>query len=71
MSEITCKAKKWGSSLGIIIPKKVVDREHIHEGEEVVIEFKKRKKAKEFFGILPRTKKSLQKLKDEAREGWE
>ena len=70
MTDVICKAKKWGSSLGVVIPKIVVEKEHISEGEEIVITIKKQHLAKEFFGILSDWKKSAQKLKDEAREGW-
>ena len=70
MTDVICKAKKWGSSLGVVIPKIVVEKEHISEGEEIVITIIKQHLAKEFFGILSDWKKSAQKLKDEAREGW-
>ena len=71
MTEVICKAKKWGSSLGVIIPKTVVEQQHISEGEQIVVAIKKQHLAKEFFGILSAWKKSAQKLKDEAREGWQ
>ena len=35
--EVEIKTKKWGSSLGIIIPKEVVRRERIQEGQEIKI----------------------------------
>lgn len=71
MIEITCKAKKWGSSLGFIIPKNIVKKQHISANENIVISIKKPHIAKEFFGILSAWKKTAQKLKDEAKEGWE
>jgi len=70
MTEITCKAKKWGSSIGIIIPKIIVEQQHIGEGEDIVVEIKKRPRAKDFFGLIQGWKPP-QKLKDEARKGWE
>jgi molybdopterin-binding protein len=33
--EIVVKAKKWGSSLGIVIPKKAVDELGLEEGREL------------------------------------
>jgi len=71
MVEVTCTAKKWGSSVGIVIPKTVVENQHISEGEKLLVDIKKKHIAKEFFGILSGWKKSPQQLKDEAREGWE
>lgn len=70
MTEVICMAKKWGSSLGVVIPKTIVEKQHLSEGEQIVISIKKQHLAKEFFGTLRNWKKSIQKLKDEAREGW-
>jgi len=70
MAEVTSVAKRWGNSLGIIIPKDVVEREHINENEEVLVDIKKRHVAREFFGILPGWKRQTQALKDEMRRGW-
>lgn len=70
MVEVLCKTKKWGSSLGLIIPRNIVQKEHISEGEDIVVSIKKQHLAKEFFGILSGWKKPTQKLKDEARKGW-
>ena len=41
MEVIKSKAKKWGSSIGIIIPKDVVEREKIKEGQDIEIFLKK------------------------------
>ena len=59
-------AKKWGSSLGIIIPKEVAEKEGIKDGEKVSIivrkqiDLKKTKKAWE----------NLQKIGKEASKKW-
>ena len=72
MEEIKTKAKRWGSSIGIIIPKEVVEAKKIRENDEIIIEIKNRPLAKEFFGIFKgQIKKSAQELKDEARRGWD
>ena len=65
--------RRWGSSLAVIIPKKVVEAQRINEREEVVITIERPKpKAGVLFGKFPRLKKwSTQELKDEARRGWE
>lgn len=62
--------KKWGSSLGIVLPKAIVEKEHIRENDIIVVEIKKRHFAKEFFGILPRWKKSTDNIKEEMKRGW-
>ena len=69
--EIKAKARKWGSSLTIILPKALVDMKKIKENEEIVIEVKKMHLAGEFFGKFPRSsKKTAQQIKDEMRAGW-
>lgn len=70
--EIKTIAKKWGSSIGVILPKSVVETHRIRENDEVLIEVKKPVLAKELFGKFPewKSKKTTQELKDEARLGW-
>jgi len=71
--EVKTTARRWGSSIGIILPKAVVEANRIRENEEVIIEVKKKTLAGEMFGRFPewKFKKSAQELKDEARRGWD
>lgn len=69
--EIEAIAKRWGSSIGIILPKEIVDAKMIKENDVVKIEIKNRPLAKEFFGRFKnKFSHSTQELKDEARRGW-
>ena len=69
--EIKTIAKKWGSSIGVIIPKEVVDAKRIKENDKITIEIKTRSLAGNMFGFgKERFKKTAQQIKDEAREGW-
>ena len=70
--EIKTTAKKWGSSIGVIIPKEVVDAKKIKENDKITIEIKARPLAGDMFGRFPMltSGKSAQELKDEIREGW-
>ena len=70
MVEIEAKTKKWGSSIGVVIPKEVVEETGIKPNEKIVIEIKKRHLAKEFFGLLKDWKRPTQEIKDEMRAGW-
>ncbi|MBS3114153.1 AbrB/MazE/SpoVT family DNA-binding domain-containing protein [Candidatus Woesearchaeota archaeon] len=70
MVEIETKTRKWGSSIGVVLPKEVVDEIGIKPNEKIVIDIKKRPLAKEFFGKFPHWGKSTQEIKDEMREGW-
>ncbi len=70
--EIRTRAKRWGSSIGIILPKQIVDVKRIRENDEVIMEIKNRPLARDFFGRLKgKFKKSAQQLKNEAKEGWD
>jgi len=71
MGETECIARKWGSSLGIIIPKKIVENQRINENEKIVITIRKKHSAKEFFGILSDWKKPTNEIKREMKKGWD
>lgn len=63
-------AKKWGSSIGVILPKEIVEKQGIKEGDEIVINVFKKGNLKDVFGKL-KTRMPGQKFKDMARKGWE
>lgn len=71
MREVEVEVRRWGGSFGVILPKEISEKERISEGDRVIIEIKKARKAKEFFGLLKNWKKPTQKIKDEMRKGWE
>ena len=49
---IEAKAKQWGNSLGVVIPKEVVDSLHIRAGEDIIIQIEKKENPlKELFGF--------------------
>ena len=71
MIMVETEAKKWGNSLGVIIPKEIAEKEHIKESEKVkfIIIKEGHKALKETFGLVKgKIKKSAQQLKDEIRE---
>ena len=70
---IETKTKKWGSSIGIIIPKDIVKRAHIKEGQKVEIILRKPSNIDmdNVFGSLKNWKKSTDKiLKNVDKELW-
>ena len=73
MIEIKTKLRKWGNSLGVVVPLNSVKTEHMHEGEEVTIIISKAKNnLNEAFGSLKEWKIDTQKFKDENRKvEWE
>lgn len=48
---ISCKTKKWGNSLGVVIPKEEVKKLKLHEGQTIRLEIVDTESPlKEFFG---------------------
>lgn len=70
MTEIEATTRKWGNSLGITLPKDLVEEQNIQEDQKIIIDVKRVVDIKNLRGIL-QTKKSAQQLKDEMRTGWE
>jgi len=70
--EIETKTKKWGSSLGVIIPKEIVKEERLQEGQEIRIDILSKKKTTgaDIFGKL-KFKKPIQVLLDETDRDFE
>ena len=70
--EILTKTKKWGSSLGIIIPKKIIREERIKDGQEIRINILSKKKTigRDIFGKL-KFKKPIQVLINETDRDFE
>ncbi len=69
--EIEARTKKWGSSLGIVIPKDLVERENLKKDQLIkilAVETEKKTKVKDIFGTLKNWKINAQKFKDEVRK---
>lgn len=54
MEQIDARVKKWGNSFGIVLPMKVIERENLTEGKEIMVtvQSKEKTKVKDVFGIL-------------------
>ena len=69
--EIQVKTRKWGNSLGVILPKEFVQKEDIKENQEIRMIATKKGDLSNIFGALKgKIKMSGQEFKDKAREGW-
>ncbi|MBL7148227.1 MAG: AbrB/MazE/SpoVT family DNA-binding domain-containing protein [Nanoarchaeota archaeon] len=69
--EIEARTKRWGSSLGIVIPKDLVERENLKKNQLIkilAVETEKKPKLKDIFGALKNWKINTQKFKDEIRK---
>ena len=62
------RLKKWGNSLGVVIPKEAAERNGLHVGEEVEIRLTKLSDIKDLKGKYP--VEDLQAAKEEIRKGW-
>lgn len=62
------KVKKWGNSLGLIIPADLAAKQGLKEGDEVEYQLKKCDDVKELFGKYPMG--DIQKIKNELRKEW-
>ncbi|HLC58044.1 MAG TPA: AbrB/MazE/SpoVT family DNA-binding domain-containing protein [Candidatus Nanoarchaeia archaeon] len=67
-TEVT--VRKWGNSMGVILPKQLMEQEGLKENEKIFLEIVKEADLRDIFGTL-KTKVSGQKFKDMARKGWE
>lgn len=70
MAEAIAEVRKWGNSLGIIIPKETVEKEHIKEKEKIrfIIVRDSDVLSKTFGMVKGKWKKSAQQIKDQARK---
>lgn len=62
------KVKRWGNSLGVVLPKALVEEEGLKEGEEVEVTVRKISDVRALRGKYPF--KDLQHEKDEMRRSW-
>lgn len=67
---IQVRVKRWGSSMGIILPKIIVEKENLRENDKIFVNVVKEADMKGLFGSLKR-RASGQEFKDEVRKGWE
>lgn len=65
------KTRKWGNSLGVILPVGFVRRESLKENQEIIINIIKEADFADIFGMIKNRKMSGQKMKDLARKGWD
>ncbi|MBS3054131.1 MAG: AbrB/MazE/SpoVT family DNA-binding domain-containing protein [Candidatus Aenigmarchaeota archaeon] len=68
METVKIRARAWGNSVGLVIPKEIAEKEGIKPGKEVeILITKKTNVLKETFGTM-KFKKSAQEMKDELRK---
>ncbi len=61
-------AKKWGSSIGIVLPKEIVKEQGIKAGDEIIIKVFRKGELRDIFGKL-KSDMPGQKFKNMVRKG--
>jgi antitoxin component of MazEF toxin-antitoxin module len=67
---IEVEIKKWGNSIGIILPKSLIHNENLKERDKILVNIVKKADLSRIFGKEKRTL-SGQEFKDLVRQGWE
>jgi len=67
--QVKARLRRWGNSYGVVLPKEVVEKEGLKEGDEVEISVRRVSDIRRLFGRYPF--KDLQFEKEEMRKGWE
>jgi len=62
--------KKWGNSMGVLLPKNEIEKYHLKVNDKLIIEVIKKANIMDLFGSL-KGKVSGQEFKDMVRKGWE
>ncbi|MGI0102744.1 MAG: AbrB/MazE/SpoVT family DNA-binding domain-containing protein [Nitrosotalea sp.] len=62
------KLKRWGNSYGVIVPKEIIEKEGIKEGEMVEISVRRTSDVRRLFGRY--RFKNLQAQKEAMRKDW-
>jgi len=70
MAATQARVRRWGSSLGVVLPRDLVRSEGLREGDAVTLHVKKAVTVREAFGALRQWRVDPQKVKDGIREGW-
>ena len=66
---IEVKLKKFGNSIGILLPEKIVKEKRLKHNEKILIDIFKIANLSDIFGSL-KLGMSAQKMKDESRKIW-
>lgn len=69
--KMECTVKKWGNSVGVILPKDVVKELDLKPNDKINIDVEKGVKVKDILGLVPGWSTDTQKVVDELKKGWD
>ena len=67
---IEVEIKKWGNSMGIILPKPFIEKENLKENKRILIKIIKKADLSDIFGLVKNRKITGQRMKDDSRKEW-
>jgi len=69
---VEVKLKRWGNSMAVIVPNKLIEEKHLKENDTITIEIVKKADLTSVFGSIKEKdrKMSGQQMKDMVRKGW-
>ena len=67
---IQAKIRRWGNSMAVIIPNRLIQERRFKENDEIIIEVVQKADISNNFGLIKKRKMSGQKFKDMVRKGW-
>ena len=67
---IQAKIRRWGNSMAVIIPNRLIQERRFKENDEIIIEIFQRADISNNFGLIKKRKMSGQEFKDMVRKGW-
>ena len=62
--------KRWGNSLAVIVPSKIIEEKNLKENDTIFVEVVKKADLSKIFGTIRKRKMTGQEFKDMVREGW-
>jgi antitoxin component of MazEF toxin-antitoxin module len=69
---VEVKLKKWGNSMAVIVPNRLIEQKRLKENDTITIEVVKKADLSNIFGTLKLDNSiSGQEFKNLARKGWE
>ncbi|MBI4044742.1 MAG: hypothetical protein HY392_03465 [Candidatus Diapherotrites archaeon] len=72
MIEVEGELKKWGNSVGVVLPKKTLEKEHLRAGQKVRLLISKKENAlKKSFGIAKFSRSTKEILGEVDKEAWD
>ena len=72
MIEVESTLREWGRSIGVVVPKEAIEKEHMKKGDTVkLLIVRKTNALRDTFGTFRFKKSTDQMLKEIDEEGWD